>query len=132
MADRTAPRAATGDVWPPFAIKQILNGGAESYRIEKKGAGKTYSPTYQAGDLVRAGHKETNGWYLCVILKFDNLSTLGADGSVGMRLRCYYGDKLFHYSRDSTQAMPAHLWLGRIRCVCCSGVHGRAGLERRQ
>ena len=132
MADRTAPRAATGDVWPPFAIKQILNGGAESYRIEKKGAGKTYSPTYQAGDLVRAWHKETNGWYLCVILKFDNLSTLGADGSVGMRLRCYNGDKLFHYSRDSTQAMPAHLWLGRIRCVCCSGVHGRAGLERRQ
>ena len=40
---------------------QILNGGAERYRIEQKGTGKTYSPTYQAGDLVRAWHKETNG-----------------------------------------------------------------------
>ena len=38
-------------------------------------------------------------------------------GSVGMRLRSYSGDKFFHYSRATAQAMPAHLWLGRIRLV---------------
>ena len=50
-----------GDAWPPFTITQILNGGVESYGIEKKGTKKPFSPTYQAGDLVRAWHKETNG-----------------------------------------------------------------------
>ena len=34
-----------------------------------------------------------------------------------MRLRSYSGDKFFHYSRATAQAMPAHLWLGRIRLV---------------
>ena len=76
--DGRPPADAGGDAdaWPPFAITQILNGGEESYRIEKKGTGKIYSPTYHAGGLVRAWHKETNGWYLCVIVKFDNMPTL--------------------------------------------------------
>ena len=29
----------------------------------------------------------------------------------------YDGDNLFHYSKATTQAVPAHLWLGRIRLV---------------